>query len=155
MGGPGRYARKSTPDQPTAGEPIEIGSARERASSVVCVPDPAVPSTPGVGETQTRFEGKVETARGLAGAVDMIPELDHCLARVAPEQAALVEALVGPLINHFNLLQRHLVEQFHQAGMLLFETFSTLHEENRAAYARNSVTCDASHENWTRCESTS
>ena len=47
----------------------------------------------------------------------------------AAETAEMVERVLGPIVSQVGLLQQQMVEEIHQARAMLFETFSTLQQE--------------------------
>jgi pSer/pThr/pTyr-binding forkhead associated (FHA) protein len=61
------------------------------------------------------------------------PVIERAIATpTAADPPAPVESASEDLACQFDALQRQLVDQFHQTGLMLFETFSTLHEEQAA-----------------------
>jgi pSer/pThr/pTyr-binding forkhead associated (FHA) protein len=109
------------------GDDLQLGHSRVRfrldpAESLIPAPAsrllPASPPPPPPGPTP------VESPTLAAGT-----EPGQSLARITPDPAEVVESIVAPLVGQFRAMQQHLVEQFQQAGMILFETFSALQEE--------------------------
>jgi pSer/pThr/pTyr-binding forkhead associated (FHA) protein len=48
---------------------------------------------------------------------------------VAPEQADRQERLLAPLVHQFGQMQQQMFDQFHQAIMMMFQMFGTLHRD--------------------------
>ena len=78
----------------------------------------AVPTAPDLG-----------AASVPAGGWNPSPEIQALLTDPSPEQSALIQSFVLPLANQLSVMQQEMFDQFHQAGMLMFETFATLHKE--------------------------
>jgi pSer/pThr/pTyr-binding forkhead associated (FHA) protein len=118
------------------GDDLQLGHSRIRfrldpaesripAPASRLVPAPPPPPGPIPVESPTLAAGPGAWARASAGP----SEPGQSLARMTPDRAEVVESIVAPLMSQFRAMQKQMVEEFQEAGMILFETFSTLHEE--------------------------
>ena len=46
--------------------------------------------------------------------------------------AELAERMMGPMVSQFELMQQQMMDEFHQARAMMFETFASLHQEQAA-----------------------
>jgi pSer/pThr/pTyr-binding forkhead associated (FHA) protein len=70
--------------------------------------------------------------RGMAAPANRVaPEgqLRQILRGRPPEQAAMAEALLQPLIQQFGMMQQQMFDQFHQAMLAMFQMFGSLHRD--------------------------
>jgi len=64
-----------------------------------------------------------------AAAADPGQALLRVIAGRPPEQVEFAESLLVPLVNQFGQMQQQMFDQFHQAMMVMFQTFSALHRD--------------------------
>ncbi len=69
----------------------------------------------------------VEGAAVPAGA--LLPRAPALPATASPE---LQEAILGPVINQFSLMQQQMLEQFHQTMVMMAQVFGNLHRDQLA-----------------------
>lgn len=113
----------------------EVGYAQVREGdsvavghSVLRILDRAGAITPGesVAPAAPRFPDPAPPGLdpvGTAGALPATTQTDE-----------LIERVLGPMVSQLGQLQRQMVEEFQQARATLFETLSTLHQEQTAFF---------------------
>lgn len=65
----------------------------------------------------------------IAATAPPLPSVRQTLAGHPPEQIAVVESVVEPIIAQFGQMQQQMFEQFHQAMMMMFQMFSSMHRD--------------------------
>lgn len=98
----------------SSNEPAEVGetgdSAAERgAVSPLPFPLPAFPD--------------------VMASAPPLPSIRQTLAGHPPEQIAVIESVVEPIVAQFGQMQQQMFEQFHQAMMMMFQMFSSMHRD--------------------------
>jgi hypothetical protein len=113
---PARGADRPPPEPRGAADSGEHPAAAAAAERVMLPPLPSPDPAP------------AET--GLVPlAMPPLPSIRETLAGQPPEQVAAVEAMVGPIIAQFGQMQQQMFEQFHQAMMMMFQMFSSMHRD--------------------------
>lgn len=112
------YARLHEGDLVRVGHSsIQLGGETERSDTIR--PEPV--------------RGDAFTLRSIAPVetlpVPLLPAAEVLGSASMVQAAELVERVIAPLVGQMGLIQREMVDDFHQARLMMFETFATLHQE--------------------------
>lgn len=84
-----------------------------------------------VGHSEIRLGGDPDDWPAAAPEPAALPAVDEP-ALLGDRATDLVERIVTPLVSQVGLVQRQMVDELNQARAMMFETFSSLHQEQSA-----------------------